>query len=117
MSEALKGKWTISLGGEKTTTVDLKLEENFSNITITLEADKVILDQTVNVTCKVFGGVPKVNASDITFMFMDSNNKNVSGSEERFSKSKTDTGDDIQVIITSFAVAKIYVKALKNLDR
>ena len=106
MSEALKGEWTLDMG-EQTTTVDLKLEEDFSNITITLEADKVILDQLVNVTCQVFGGDPKVKASDITFMLMDSNNETVNGSEERFSKSsedKTDTGDDVQVIITSFAV-------------
>ena len=101
MSEALKGEWTLDFG-EQEETFNLKLEEDFSNITIILAADKVLEDLPVNVTCKVSGGVPEVNASDITFMLMDNNNKTVDGSVERFTKNSTDKtadGKDVQVTI------------------
>ena len=101
MSADLKGEWTLHMG-EADEKFDLKLEENFTDITITLP-DSVILNKTVDVTCKVSGGVPRTNASDITFMLMDSENNTISGSEERFSKSSTDstdTGEDVEVTRT-----------------
>ena len=100
MSSDLTGEWKLIMG-EQTAKFDLKLEEK-SNITITLP-DIVILNKTADVTCKVSGGVPSTKASDITLMLMDSENKTVNGSEERFSKSSTDrteTGEDVQVTRT-----------------
>ena len=101
MSADLKGEWTLHMG-EADEKFDLKLEENFTDITITLP-HTVILNKTVEVTCKVSGGDPRTNASDITFMLMDSENNTISGSEERFSKSSTDstdTGEDVEVTRT-----------------
>jgi len=101
MSADLKGQWTLIMG-QQLAKFDLKLEEK-PNITITLP-NTVILNNSVNVTCKVSGGVPSTKASDITFILMDSENKTVSGSEARFSKSSTDSseiGEYVQVT-TSF---------------
>ena len=100
MSADLKGEWTLIMGQQEAK-FDLKLEEK-SDITITLP-DTVILNKTVDVTCKVSGGVPSPNANDITLMLMNNENKIVGGSEERFGKNSTDrteTGEDVQVTRT-----------------
>ena len=97
MTVILKGQWTLIMG-QQLAKFDLKLEEK-PNITITLP-NTVILNKSVHVTCKVSGGVRSTNVSDITLILMDSENKTVSGSEERFSKSSTDSsemGEDVQV--------------------
>ena len=96
MSEKLRGEWKIHMG-EHSAKVNLKMEEDISNITITLSSDKVILNQTVDVTCKVFGGVPRPHAEDITFMLMDASNNTVETVFSDSSKDKTETGDDVQV--------------------
>ena len=97
MSSDLKGEWKLIMG-QQTAKFDLKLEEK-SQITITLP-DTVILNKTVDVTCKVSGGVPSTKASDIALMLMDSENKTVG---ERFNKNSTDrteTGEDVQATKT-----------------
>ena len=101
MSDKLKGEWTMHMGDPQAN-FNLKLEEDFSNITITLSSDTVELNKSVDVMCTVFGGVPRPHAEDITFMLMDKDNKMVNGSEDRFtssSKDKTETGDDVQAIL------------------
>ena len=100
MSEKLRGEWKLHMG-EHSAKFNLKMEEDISNITISFEADKVILSQSVNVTCKVSGGVPKPNASDVTFKLKDKENKIVEGSEDRFSKEiyvSAGTGEEVEVI-------------------
>ena len=101
MSADLKGQWTLIMG-QQLAKFDLKLEEK-PNITITLP-NTVILNNSVYVTCKVSGGVSSTKASDITLMLMDSENKTVSGSEARFSKSSTDSSEILEYVqvTTSF---------------
>ena len=101
MSEKLSGEWAMHMGDPQAN-FNLKLEEDFSNITITLSSDTVEVNKSVDVTCTVFGGVPRPHAEDITFMLMNKDNKKVNGSEDRFtssSKDKTETRDDVQVVL------------------
>ena len=99
MSDKLKGEWSMHMGDPQAN-FNLKLEEDFSNITITLSSDTVELNKTVDVMCTVFGGVPRPRAEDITFMLMDDANNNtvVETVFSDSSKDKTETGDDVQVI-------------------
>ena len=100
MDEQYKGEWQIHMG-EYDKKFKLNLGKNFSDISI-IPPTEVIETQSVNVTCKVTGGVP---TPKVTFMLMDSDNKTVNGSEERFSKepvNQPESGEDVLVVTKTF---------------